>query len=196
MKFDALQLLKLSKLKRTDESDIAKFTEKEKKIFEFKKPPLLPRINWKNAKRYYIYGYAATTYENTKDNVIFSYECLNKMVHTNVYNSLPCNYNFNNDYLIGSGKLTGLQLDNKNNIYRVIANIVVVVNIEFARKINEMNCSLSVTDVSHVLQGNKRIITDCKVISLSLIDKKGTVDKYCTIFEILKDEDIDKRLEE
>jgi hypothetical protein len=147
-----------------------------------------------NGKRYYIYCYAASTSIDTKDGIVFTEESFRQCCEKRQHFSYKVLYNFDKEIILGSGKLSGVEYS--NGVYKLVANLVIVCEHAFSLKLNDLFCSLGVKPLSSYKKNGKRYVEKFKVEYLSLIDKKLTVDKYTKIFNILKDEDIDKRLEE
>jgi len=153
-------------------------------------------VNWKeNAKRYYVTAVCASTNEKAKDNIVFLKESFERIIALNKFNMFTLLHNFNTNRIIGNAKITGIEHDSSCGIFKAIANLIVVAPMQFAQNINKMGCAIAMNNVKGYKKGDKKFIESFDIVNMSLIDIGLSVDKYCIVKEILKDEDIDKRLE-
>lgn len=174
-------------LKYTVRLRMSKKLKKKQKVHE-----VTVKVDWRNAKRFYVTAIAATTNPQAKDDLIFTSESFERIIALNKFTMVNLMYNFSNK-VIGNGKFTGILKE--NGIYKLVANLIVIAPIDFAQHIPQMGCAIAMNGVKGNKQNGKKYIDQFNIVSISLIEKDYAVDDYCIVKEILKDEDIDKRLE-
>jgi len=197
-KRDARELLK--KAKRKNAKALLRKAKDRKKITKAKlKQSVNPykRISWANAKRYYIYGIVASDNPHPKDNIVYTQDLITQLAqrHRSV-DSFPVYYNFDTERLIGSARLNGVMRDGGR--YYLLGAVTVVVPLKFAERMDKMYLGLGVSAEKSQIRRttDQKLITGGKVISISLISKDKVCDPLCKVNQILKDADIDRRLEE
>jgi len=159
------------------------------------KAPEIGRIKWvAGCKRYYFTSITATN-GVAKDNYQFTTTCLNNLVRKYKFTSVICCIDFKWEQPIGSSRFSGI-INPKNQLYQLITNNTIIVLPETGNILSGMSTTLGIK----LLKSHKRkeitVIDDCSIQCVSFIEKKYSVDKHCVVLEILKDSDIDKRLEE
>lgn len=192
MKQDAIEILKQIRGRR---KKAKKLTGDVKWKPKSSKHPY-QMLNWKSKKRFYVQGLIATN-NLCKDNVIIRPEVLEELAQRNRATSYPVYYNFDEQLLLGQAKIPGCE--KKGRSYQLLGDLTLIVPTKFAEKLSNMGLTILLRDVkehqSMVGSRKVRVITKCKIESVSLVPKKELIDDACVIKEILKDSDIDKRLE-
>lgn len=182
-------------LKKQIAMQVVKPRSKSKKFELNRKAAKHPfdRINWGDKIKFYANGTIASTSTSTKDNLVFSYDALQRIVEINKHTTYPVFLDGDNENPIGIVKLSGLKPVDEAQV--LLSGFTFVTAKDIAERLEEYFPLMCVTNVKSSMQGNKKIVKKCDLKYVILKHKK-TYDDYCRFTNIYKDQDIDKRLSE
>ena len=135
------------------------------------------------------------------DDYQFSYESLQRMAGLK-HAVVPVFNNFDENQKIGSCRPSGIHVNGETNL--LLANCRLFIEKDFAAKISENREKLAFVPSVKVTKKSTyeddddvyHVIEKADLLSVNLVLAKNAVDPNCKILTVLKDSDIDKRLED
>lgn len=174
---------------------------KNKKVNKRKymEPNNLKRIDWGGSKRYYISSVIATN-SVEDDGIKIGANVIRRAFAQNKFTSFPVFIGCDTDDApIGNCRLSHLSsiVVKGKEIIKLNASSTLIVPREIAERLsNSHTVAIYKADKKKIVaKKNYKLIKKADIIGVGLVDKKDSADEYCGISSILKDEDIDKKLE-